>query len=129
MFFSFVYILNVKIKIHLHILGRFIVIITLLQCVFCSGKVFVHLTNLKSFYRGLKYLKIVVYLFQFIKNVKNTIQSFFLMHNSSFCQERCINNFNLNAVKWYDLYTWPLNLAFNFSLKMLNYNRKHFETP
>ena len=30
------------------------------------AKVFVHFTNLKSFYRGLKYLKIFVWLFHFI---------------------------------------------------------------
>ena len=45
--------------------------------IFISTKVFVHLNNLKLFYRGIKYLKFIVCLFHYIKKLqKYTFQTF-----------------------------------------------------
>ena len=74
-------------------------------CFFISSKLFVHLTNFKSFYRGLKYPKTFICLLDFIKNCQK-----YIFHISSFFQGKCIYNFTLNTVNMTGSYMTLHNL-------------------
>ena len=65
---------------------------------FISSKVFVHLTNLKLFYRGLQYLKIFVCSFHFIKKCQKYTFKIFEVLSLNFSKRVVFEIFILNVV-------------------------------
>ena len=84
---------------------------------FIITKVFVHLTNLKLFYRGLKYLNILVCLFHFIKKCQKYTFKFFKVISLNFSKIDVFDIFTLNAVSMTSTYNVILHNLMSFYYK------------
>ena len=77
---------------------------------FISPKIFVHLTNLKLFYRGLQYLKIFVCLFHFIEKSDKNINKSYLLILQREVYLAIVSKWD----KQHFFYIWPLHNCFYF---------------